>query len=100
MPFKKGQSGNEQGRPKETKEQKEDRKKFKGLLKEATVPALKNIIEIACDEKSKDRFNACKFLIEKAYGANVAFLSDDETDSLSIRIIRYSNDNRERQTDC
>jgi len=92
MAFQKGKSGNEKGRPKQTEEQKVERNRFRNLLKAATIPALENIIAIAFDEKSKDRFSACKFLIEKAYGANFVFLSEGEANELSIQIIRHSDE--------
>ena len=77
MSFTKGQSGNPKGRPRQTEEQKRQREKFQALLRASTVDALEGIIQIAHDRHSRDRLNACKFLIEKAYGSNTALLMDD-----------------------
>ena len=76
MPYAKGQSGNPKGRPKQTAEQKSQKEQFQRLLKSSTVEALQSIIQIANDRYNKDRFNACKYIIDKAYGANTAFLLD------------------------
>ena len=76
MPYAKGQSGNPKGRPKQTAEQKSQKEQFQRLLKSSTVEALQSIIQIASDRYNKDRFNACKYIIDKAYGANTAFLLD------------------------
>ena len=70
MPYAKGQSGNPKGRPKQTAEQKSQKEQFQRLLKSSTVEALQSIIQIASDRYNKDRFNACKYIIDKAYGAN------------------------------
>lgn len=67
MPYAKGQSGNPKGRPKQTAEQKSQKEQFQRLLKSSTVEALQSIIQIANDRYNKDRFNACKYIIDKAY---------------------------------
>lgn len=94
MPYVKGQSGNPKGRPKQTAEQKSQKEQFKKLLKFATVDALQSIIQIANDRYNKDRFNACKYIIDKAYGANTAFLLDgtEETAPTVIRIVPYGKE--------
>lgn len=94
MPYVKGQSGNPKGRPKQTAEQKSQKEQFKKLLKSATVDALQSIIQIANDRYNKDRFNACKYIIDKAYGANTAFLLDgtEETAPTVIRIVPYGKE--------
>ena len=81
MPYAKGQSGNPKGRPKQTAEQKSQKEQFQRLLKSSTVEALQSIIQIANDRYNKDRFNACKYIIDKAYGANTAFLLDGTEDT-------------------
>ena len=86
MAYKKGVSGNPAGRPKQTQQQKDEREHFKRLLKSSTVSALESIIAISQDRYNKDRFNACKFIIEKAYGANTAFLLDGTEDTSPIVI--------------
>lgn len=87
MAFQKGVSGNKAGRPKQSPEEKSDREQFKALLKSSTVSALESIIHIANDRYSKDRFNACKYIIDKAYGSNAAFLMDGvEEEPLIIQI--------------
>ncbi|MGJ4851820.1 hypothetical protein ACH6CV_16400 [Bacillota bacterium Meth-B3] len=99
MGFPKGTSGNFRGRPKQTAQQKEAREEFKALLKTATVPALESIIAIAQDRRNKDRFAACRFIIEKAYGAHTAFLSDGADDASPVVIVlrpgRCDNQNEE-----
>ena len=91
MPFEKGKSGNPKGRPKQTDEQKQQKEQFKELLKTSTVTALKSIIQIANDESNKDRFNACKYIIDKSYGNNTSFLLDDnaELGPVVIKIVPY-----------
>lgn len=76
MSFEKGKSGNPKGRPKQSAEEKSQKEQFTALLRSSTVSALESVIHIANDRFSKDRFNACKYLIDKAYGANTAFLMD------------------------
>ena len=97
MPFSKGQSGNPKGRPKQTQEQKNQKEKFRGLLQKATVPALQNIIEIANNQKNRDCLNACKYIIDKAFGANTTFLEDD-AETLIVKVIRCEP-NTENQMD-
>ena len=84
MPFQRGCSGNVSGRPRQTEEQKRQRDEFKSLLCTSTVTALKCIIQIANDSRHKDRFNASKYLIDKAYGTNTAFLLDGKDKDASV----------------
>jgi hypothetical protein len=101
MPFEKGKSGNPKGRPKQTAEQKSQKEQFKKLLKSYTVEALQNIIQIANDRYNKDRFNACKYIIDKAYGANTAFLLDgtEETTPTVIKIVPCGKENEDWDED-
>lgn len=97
MPFEKGKSGNPKGRPKQTAEQKSQKEQFRRLLKSSTVEALQSIIQIASDRYNKDRFNACRYIIDKAYGANTAFLLDgtEETTPIVIEVVPYGKQNED-----
>lgn len=87
MPFQKGESGNAGGRPKQTPEEREQREQFLALLGRSTVPALKSIIEIAADRRNRSRLAACKYIVDKAYGANAELLIAAEP--VTIRVIPY-----------
>lgn len=92
LPFQKQQSGNAKGRPRQTQEEKDQKAQFQILLRTATIPALQSIIAIASDRRSKDCLAACKFIIDKAYGTDTAFLSDD-TEPITIRVVRCDQNN-------
>lgn len=97
MSFKKGNSGNPRGRPKMTKEEKEQREQFKELLKSSTVEALESIIEIANSKAHKDKFNACKYIIDKAYGAETALLIEEEPEPITIKVVSKLFDDEEEE---
>ena len=88
MPFEKGKSGNPKGRPKQTIEQKREKEKFQELLQSATVDALKSIIAISNAKYTTNRLNACKYIIDKAYGSDTAFLVEDEDEQQIIIEVR------------
>lgn len=99
MPFEKGKSGNPKGRPKQSEEEKSQKEQFKKLLRSSTVTALESIIQIANDRSSKDRFNACKYLIDKAWGVNTAFLLDgtEETEPVVITVVPYKQEDEDEE---
>ena len=96
MSFTKGKSGNLKGRPKQSAEEKSQKEQFKALLRSSTMSALESIVQIANDRYNKDRFNACKYIIDKAYGSNTSFLMDGvEEEPLIIQIKPYRQENDE-----
>ncbi|WP_312615115.1 MULTISPECIES: hypothetical protein [Oscillibacter] len=100
MPFKPGQSGNAKGRPKQSAEQKQQKERFLSLLRASTVPAIKSIIEIASDSGNRDCLAAAKYLVDKAYGVNVAFLMDNsEVEPLTIHIVRDGQEKKVQDDD-
>lgn len=100
MPFVKGQSGNPLGRKKLSQTERDEKQAFEKLLRQSTVMALSTIIDIANDKRNKDCFNANRFIIEKAYGSNVALLSNEsKDDTLTIQIIPYRKKATESEDD-
>ena len=99
MPFEKGKSGNPKGRPKQSEEEKSQKEQFKKLLRSSTVTALESIIQIANDRYNKDRFNACKYLIDKAWGVNTAYLLDgtEETEPVVITVVPYKQEDEDEE---
>ena len=91
MPFEQGQSGNPKGRPKQTDKQKKEKERFTALLQGNTVSALESIIDIATSPKGKDRFNACRYIIDKAYGSEPMLLINDDDRNITIRIVKATS---------
>ena len=80
-------------------DEKEQREEFKNLLRFATVPALQAIIEISQSKCSKDRFNACKYIVDKAFGNNTVFLSEDveNIEPVIIRVMPYHKEDEDNK---
>ena len=84
MAFEKGKSGNPNGRPKTSEE-------FKRKLKEGTVDALEEILDIMSNgEKDNDRLTAAKIVLDKALGTNYKLFENDgevEDNEITVKII-------------
>lgn len=79
MPFKKGQSGNPGGRPKEERE-------VIALAREHSVAAIKRLAEWMATDNPKASISACNSLLDRAFGKPTQPISgDDERAPLTVR---------------
>ena len=97
--FKKGESGNNKGRPKMSESEKQAKKDFISKLKQYSPLALETLIDVMKSDtaKSADKVRAAEFVIEKTYGKDFYVYDDNNQDqeqqiNLVIKHIR-----RERQ---
>ncbi len=73
MPFKKGQSGNPGGRPKEVSE-------VKDLARTHGVDAIERLVELIASDNERTAVAACEAILNRGYGrpAQSMSLSGDE----------------------
>ena len=80
MPFKKGQSGNPGGRPKEVSE-------VKDLARTYGVDAIERLVELIASDNERTAVAACEAILNRGYGrpAQSMSLSGDE-DKLPVQL--------------
>lgn len=91
MAYKQGETGNPTGRPRESAEHKKAKDLFIKELKKYSPTALKNILEIASDNRlsNKDRFKANEYILNHTFGNNFVALDEDNQEHLVIKIVRH-----------
>jgi hypothetical protein len=84
--FKKGVSGNPNGRPKTPQE-------FKEIVKANTVLAVNTLLQIMSNPKAKDsdKIKAAEVIIDRAYGkAAQPIVGDSEHDAIQVEATQYT----------
>lgn len=87
-PWKKGQSGNPSGRPKEVEY-------VKKIAREGSERAIRRLLELVEDDDPRVATVAAKEVLTWAFGSPGKQSNDDEADkrSLTINIVQYSDGN-------
>lgn len=85
MGFKKGQSGNPSGRPKEDREVKE-------LARKHTRAAIARLVFWMESENAKASVSACTALLDRGHGKPAQTLLGDNDSPLVINVRRYADD--------
>lgn len=94
MPWEKGQSGNKNGRPALNEKQKQNVAIFKKRLKEHSVVALDELINMMMTTTNQElKYKICTYILDKTYGKNfIAEQFDEKDDTININLIPVPSD--------
>lgn len=89
MPWKKGQSGNRKGRPALDEKQKQNVSIFKNRLKQYSVVALEELINMMMTTTNQEiKYKICTYILDKTYGKNfIAEQFTENNDIININLI-------------